>query len=113
MNKKKLFTGIVLSIFLSAFSAFAFSLDIKSAKDEGLVGETGSGYLASPQSSPAMSTTKLIEEINDKRKAKFSEVGKKQGISADAVAKIFAKKAYEKTEAGHYVQSPEGSWVKK
>ncbi|CAH9059264.1 hypothetical protein PSECIP111951_03900 [Pseudoalteromonas holothuriae] len=91
-----------------AFSAWALTLD--SAKNQGLVGETASGYLAAVSSNSQ--TQQLISEVNTKRKAKYQQLAKKNGISLSQVEALAGKKAIEKTSKGHYVQI-NGRWVKK
>lgn len=111
MKSKSLILSIFVFLLSCAHSAFAIDLD--SAKDRGLVGETPSGYLASPKDSPTPEVLILIKDINGKRKLKFNEVAKKQGISVESVAKIFAEKAAAKTKSGHFVQNSSGQWVKR
>lgn len=94
-------------------SAVCFALDLQAAKDKGLVGETPSGYLASPSSSPSGEVKALIADINGKRKAKYQEVAAKVGKSLSIVEQLAGEKALEKTEAGHYIQLPTGKWTKK
>ncbi|MFQ5547500.1 MAG: DUF1318 domain-containing protein, partial [Woeseia sp.] len=49
----------------------AWALDIQSAKDQGLVGEANTGYLAAVKSPASSEVTALIAEVNKKRRAKF------------------------------------------
>jgi len=92
------------------FSAFAFAIELDTAKATGLVGEQQNGYLgAVVESSEVMA---LISDINAKRKAKYQELATKNGINLEQVEVLAAKKAFEKTETGHYLQV-NGQWVKK
>ncbi|NOU52368.1 YdbL family protein [Pseudoalteromonas sp. JBTF-M23] len=91
-----------------AFSALALTLD--SAKEQGLVGETESGYLAAVNGNAQVQA--LISDINAKRKAKYQQLAQKNGISLSQVEALAGKKAIEKTSTGHYVQV-NGRWVKK
>lgn len=92
------------------FSAAAFAIGLDTAKEEGLVGEQQNGYLgAIVQSSEVLL---LIDDINAKRKAKYQELATKNGITLEQVEILAAKKSYEKTETGHYLQV-NGQWVKK
>jgi uncharacterized protein YdbL (DUF1318 family) len=54
----------------------------------------------------------LITDINAKRKAKYQELATKNSITLSQVESLAAKKAYDKTEAGHYLRS-NGRWIKK
>ncbi|WP_440053943.1 YdbL family protein [Pseudoalteromonas sp. T1lg65] len=106
MKLTKLF--IVLSAIAMSFAVYAMSLD--EAKSRGLVGENTSGYVAVV--SGGAEVQQLVDEVNTKRKAKYQELAKKNGISLAQVEALAAKKAYTKTEPGHYIQV-NGKWVKK
>ncbi len=110
----KRFKQLFFAIAATAFIAFpAFALDIQEAKDNGLVGEMANGYLGSPQSSPSADVLALIEDINSKRKEKYVEVAREQGIPLAAVEKLAGEKAFSKTQSGHYIKLPDGGWRKK
>jgi hypothetical protein len=104
--------SIVKSALVAAilFSTAAFAIELDTAKEEGLVGEQQNGYLgAIVQSSDVLL---LINDINAKRKAKYQELATKNSITLEQVEILAAKKAYEKTESGHYLQV-DGLWLKK
>ncbi len=104
--------SIMKSVLFGAvlFSAVAFAIELDTAKEKGLVGEQQNGYLgAVVQSSEVLL---LINEINAKRRAKYQELATKNGITLEQVEILAAKKSYEKTEIGHYLQV-NGQWVKK
>ena len=89
----------------------AYSIDLQTAKDQGLVGETPSGYLAAVKS-PSPEVSALIESINSKRKQKFKEIAANNNTSLQAVEQLAGKKAIEKSAPGSYVKVG-GSWQKK
>ena len=88
-----------------------FAIDLQSAKDQGLVGETTSGYLAAVKS-PSPEVSALIESINAKRKQKFKEIATRNNTSLEAVEQLAGKKAIEKSAPGSYVKVG-GSWQRK
>lgn len=89
----------------------AYSLDLQTAKNQGLVGETPGGYLEAVKSaSPATKT--LIESVNSKRKLKYQEIAARNKTSLQAVEQLAGKKAIEKSKAGSYIKQS-GSWRKK
>ncbi|MGI6638421.1 MAG: YdbL family protein [Desulfobulbus sp.] len=98
------FFGCVLAI------TSAWALDLQTAKQRGLVGETPSGYLAVVQASTEASG--LVKSINAQRKQEYANIAKRNGIDLGAVEQLAGKKAMEKTPAGQYVQVG-GVWVKK
>ncbi len=103
----------LVASFLMCLSALCFAVDLQDAKDKGLVGETPSGYLESVDGKPTKDVVALIADINAKRKVKYEEVAAKVGKSLTIIEKLAGEKAFEKTEAGHYIQLPSGEWVKK
>ncbi|MCC2615392.1 YdbL family protein [Aestuariibacter halophilus] len=91
-------------------SAVALAMDIDSAKQNGLVGEQMDGYLGVVVDSTEV--RELVADINAKRRSKYQELANANGITLAQVEALAAKKAYSKTEPGHYVQV-DGKWVKK
>lgn len=101
----------VFSLFLHGASVSAFADELSSAKQDGLVGETATGYLAAVKpSNPAVQ--QLIARINAERKAKYQGIASANGTPVAAVEGLAGKKAIEMTPAGQYVQD-NGSWRKK
>jgi len=96
---------------LLLFSPAAYSLDLQTAKNNGLVGETSSGYLGAVTSASAK-TQALITEINAKRKLKYKEIAARNKTSLQTIEKLAGKKAMEKSKSGSYINS-NGSWQKK
>lgn len=89
----------------------AYSIDLQTAKDQGLIGETTSGYLAAVKS-PSPEVSALIESINAKRREKFKEIATRNNTSLEAVEQLAGKKAIEKSAPGSYVKVG-GSWQQK
>ena len=92
-------------------AAIAYAIDLQTAKSQGLVGETTSGYLDAVKS-PSPEVTALIESINAKRKQKFQEIAARNNTSLQAVEQLAGKKAIEKSARGSYVKVG-GSWQQK
>jgi hypothetical protein len=102
---------ILVTTCLLLLVAPAYAIDLQAAKDQGLVGETTTGYLEAV-SSPSAEVKALIESINAQRKAKFQEIATRNNTSLDAVEKLAGKKAIEKSEPGSYIKLG-GTWQKK
>lgn len=98
----------ILSILICSSTAMAISLD--EGKANGLVGERADGYLGAVSSSP--DATALVNDINSKRRAKYSEIAKKNGTRIEAVEALAGEKAIANTPPGQYVQD-KGGWRKK
>lgn len=106
--KNKLSLITLFSALCLSFSVWAMSLD--DAKNQGLVGENSSGYLGLVVNNSEAKA--VIDEINEKRKAQYLKLAKKNNLSLAQVEALAAAKAIEKTQAGHYVKV-NGSWMKK
>ena len=91
-------------------SVAVFAIDLDTAKNRGLVGETDTGYLAAVRPSPEVSA--LIEEINAKRRAEYRRIASQNNIAVSDVEKLAAKKAIDKTPPGQFVMV-DGDWRKK
>ena len=91
----------------------AWAIDIHDAKDQGLVGESKSGYLAAVKSPASAEVNMLIADVNTKRKAQFESTAQKTSTTVAQVANRFYELAVHKTAAGHYYQDAAGKWVKK
>ncbi|MDQ6962683.1 MAG: YdbL family protein [Mariprofundaceae bacterium] len=104
-----LFFLCLFSIFL--FSQSACAVTLKEAKGSGLVGERSNGYAgivghASPE------VQKLVQSINQKRRAKYQSIAQANSTTLQAVESMAGKKSQQKTSKGQYIQK-QGVWVKK
>ena len=66
-------------LLLFAFQG-AWAIDIQTAKEQGLVGEANTGYLAAV-GTPSAEVKALIAEVNEKRKAEFERTAQKTGAT--------------------------------
>lgn len=92
-------------------SSSLWAIDLQSAKNQGLVGETQSGYLAVVKNSGE--ALAVVKQVNDERKKHYQSIASRNGTSLQVVEVLAGKKAIEKASSGHYVQNSSGSWVKK
>lgn len=93
------------------FSPGLWALELHDAKNQGLVGETLSGYLA-PVGSVTPEISALVSSINSQRKAEYQRIAQKNNIAVKDVEALAGKKAIEKTPAGQYVNVT-GQWQRK
>ncbi|MFQ3219405.1 MAG: hypothetical protein ACI8R9_000725 [Paraglaciecola sp.] len=107
---KNLTLATLLGAAALLFSSIAFAIDLDNAKDQGLVGEQTNGYLGAVVSNAEIQA--LIIDVNAKRKAKYAELAAKNNLELEQVEKLAAKKAFDKTQSGHYLLVND-SWVKK
>ena len=107
-NIGKVLIGILV---LFCFVSPVHALSLEEAKARGYVGEQQDGYLGVVQSNPA--AAKLVSEINNKRKAQYQEIARKNGTQLSAVEALAGRKAIGKTAAGNYIMVPGKGWQKK
>ena len=104
---QQLFGALALSLLMTMP---AFALDLGTAKSQGLVGETSSGYIAAVKASGDVNA--LVKDINSQRKAHYQKIAQKNKISLEAVEVRAGQKAIGKTPAGQYINTG-GGWQKK
>ena len=104
---------ILVTIFMFFAVQNAWAIDIHAAKDQGLVGESKSGYLAAVKTPASDEVQSLISDVNNKRKAQFEKAAQKTSTTLAQIQNRFYELAIQKTQAGHYYQDSAGKWVKK
>lgn len=110
MMKMKIRGVLVLLASLMLITS-AHALGLGAAKSQGLVGETPSGYLQAVGSATA-EVNQLINQINQKRRAEYASIAKKNGTSLKNVEALAGKKAIERSRPGEHVLIG-GKWRKK
>lgn len=106
----KTFIIIFTSCLLLAAQA-VFAIDLQTAKDQGLIGETPGGYLEAVDT-PSIEIKTLVDNINVQRKQKYKDIAARNNTSLEAVELLAGKKAIEKSEPGDYIKLG-GSWQQK
>ena len=106
--------ALVLAFGISA-SVLAMGMDeakqkLDSVKQQGLVGETPTGYLEVVRAEGQ--AKEVVEAINSARRDEYKRIAEKHNIPVTQVETVAGKKAIEKTPSGQYVQMG-GKWVKK
>jgi uncharacterized protein len=82
----------------------------QSARSEGLVGETPTGYLGFV-TPPTPAIKALVDDINIKRKAVYTEQARANGSTVEEFAIATACKLIkDKTVAGEKYQAPDKTW---
>ncbi|MFT5161889.1 MAG: hypothetical protein ACI9FJ_000457 [Alteromonadaceae bacterium] len=102
---------ITLVVVMLSVTFSAFALDLKQAKQQGLVGEMGNGYLGIVVNNA--DTQALIKDVNNKRKQVYIKLAKKNKITLKQVSALAGEKAQKKTAKGHFIKNAQDKWVKK
>lgn len=103
---------VIAVLFIFGMSS-AFALDLKRAKDKGLVGEGNDGYIVAISRSAATDVRRLIREINKIRKASYREQSIQQDIPEHIIRKRAVEKIINDIPSGHFFQDEDGSWQKR
>ncbi|SDK71291.1 YdbL family protein [Microbulbifer yueqingensis] len=102
----------ILVILALAVALPAAAITLDAARNQGLVGEANSGYIAIvSESSPELE--QLVAEVNSKRKREYAAIAKRNGISIAQVAARAAEKLEARLPAGAYYQDSRGRWAQK
>jgi uncharacterized protein YdbL (DUF1318 family) len=104
---------VILLCLLLLGSNTASALSLHEAKAAGLVGERNDGYLGYVVTPPGEEVQALVKEVNDKRRAIFTQTARDNGLQTGQVAQRFYQRAVKETAAGDYYQDPAGNWTKK
>ncbi|MDX9690656.1 MAG: DUF1318 domain-containing protein [Proteobacteria bacterium] len=108
MKLKQLTMLALLGIMIAAP---AYALDLKQARNSGVVGEKLDGYAEVLKPSPDVKV--LVDDVNAKRTVEYQRISKENGQPIDVVAKLAAQEIISKLPAGSLYQAVDGSWKKK
>jgi uncharacterized protein YdbL (DUF1318 family) len=103
-------TALLLGLFIS-LGAVAATLD--SAKADGWIGEQPNGYLGLVRNDAPGDVKALVDDVNEKRRARYEQIARQQGAPLAEVEKVGGQTAIEKTRSGHYIKDGSGRWRKK
>ncbi len=104
---------ITATMILLLASATAWAIDIHTAKDQGLVGEARTGYIAAVKTPANAEVQALIRDVNAKRRAQFERTASRTNTTLAQVSNRFYELAVQRTASGHYYQDAQGRWMKK
>ena len=102
---------LLCALLLLGIGQSGLCLDLQTAKAQGLVGETPTGYLAVVGSGHAEATA-LALSINAQRKQQYEEIAQRNNTPLKTVEALAGKKAIDMTPAGQFIQL-NGAWTKK
>lgn len=97
---------------LTLVSTNATALTLDEAREQGLVGETFSGYIELVQINNKQAQ-RLVDEINQARKTKYAEIARTNQVTPESVARLAGEKLVARANEGEFVKGINGKWVKK
>ncbi|WP_338556091.1 YdbL family protein [Erwinia sp. E_sp_B04_7] len=101
--------SLVVALLLLSPAALAVTLD--QARQQGLVGETLSGYIAPLKQDP--DTQALVVRINQGRMQHYQTLAQRNNLTTAEVGRIAGQKLVERAAPGEYVRGINGQWLKK
>lgn len=99
-----------LAMVAAPVAVSAQGLTYKSAKSAGVIGEKPDGYLEVVGSGSAEART-LVNAINIKRKAKYTELASEKGVTVQDIAFTTGCNLIARTAAGEKYLAPNGQWM--
>jgi uncharacterized protein YdbL (DUF1318 family) len=108
-NLRRLLAAAILA--MTALSAVA--MDLNTAKSQGFLGEQQNGYLGLVNPGAPSDAKSLMRQVNDQRRANYQSIARSNGIDLKSVESMAGHKAINKTARGHFIQAPNGQWVRK
>jgi len=100
---------IAVILAVGSFAAPATAQSLDDLRASGAVGERFDGLAVARDPSAA----DAVAKINAKRKKIYAQNAASQGVPADQVGRVYAKKILEDVPAGTWFQAPDNTWTQK
>ena len=108
-----LLNGLLVLAF-ALFTALAVQADtLDGYKASGLLGEQLDGYVGIVTHSPSPEVKATADDVNRKRREKYSGIAETRGLEVSQVAALAGEKLVERTPSGQYVRDSSGRWRKR
>lgn len=86
---------------------------VVAAKEQGIVGEQGDGYLGFVKGSADPTTEAAVNEINAGRAEVYRETAQKTGVTPEAAGEAAANVIIGRLAKGRYYKPLDGAWTRK
>jgi len=104
--------GLIVGASLPPAAALAASATVEAAKDACIVGEQTDGYLGVVAGADAGDAVRReIRDINQQRKAVYSDLAHRNGVTIEVTAALTAEKLINQASAGQCYRDESGAWV--
>lgn len=100
---------VIVALFAVAAPALAQDAVITAAQAAGSVGEQSDGYLGL-HGAPSADVRARVEQINIKRRAVYTDLAAKKGVSVTEVAGATACQILDGVGAGAWYRDSSGTW---
>ena len=114
MNRESKKAAKLLVLLLTwMFATAAYAVTLQEAKEQGLVGEQRDGYVGLVVSNAPAEVQSLVRQVNEQRRQRYEQIARDNGITMAQVTSLAYEQAVQATQPGHYIQLPNGDWVRK
>ena len=104
--------SLIVGVSMPPAVALAASATVEQAKDACIVGEQTDGYLGVvPGAAASDAVRREIRDINQQRKAVYSDLARRNGVTTEVTAALTAEKLIGQTSAGQCYRGASGAWV--
>lgn len=104
---------IVVLLLGLLLASTAYAVTLQEAKEQGLVGEQRDGYVGLVVSNVPAEVQALVRQVNEQRRQRYEQIARDNGITMAQVTTLAYEQAVQATQSGHYIQLPNGDWVRK
>ena len=114
-NFKQIFAAAALVLLATpAFADLASDkAAVDAAKAAGTVGEQADGYLGLVSGSADATVTAAVNEINNGRRAVYTQTASKSGVSPEAAGQATGAQLIGRVPGGQFFKPIGGAWTKK
>ena len=113
-SKRRAFLGLAAgAVALALGPATVLADPLDGPRATGLVGERFDGFVVVRDPNAGGDVKALVNEINTKRQAFYTNIANQQSVSVAEVGKIYANQIYQNAPRGYWFLTSTGSWRQK
>ena len=90
-----------------------FADDLDDLRRAGAVGERYDGYAVVRAEDASSAVRQTVADVNRKRREIYDQRAADEGVPADQVGRVYAKKIWENAPPGTWFERESGDWVQK
>lgn len=109
--KKLMLAAVLSSTLLTVPASAQRDPAYQAARQQGLVGEKPDGYLGIVSAAPAATLRALVDQINIRRRAAYTERAAATGSTVEQFAFTTGCNLINQTVAGEKYMAPDGRWL--
>ena len=94
----------LVALAIAAAPLASAALDLDSAKQSGVIGETTDGYVAAVAADAPADVAALAAKVNAERRATYEQIASKNGAPVDEVGKLAAQKLITRAAPGTWIR---------